>query len=209
MDLAKRVGRPPDPEKRAAILAGAQRVFMRDGYGASMDLIAAEAGVSKQTIYKHFAGKEALFHEIVRERADRMTAPLHHPSPDEPVEGVLTRVALNFLDLLQLEDYGLMLRVLVAAAPQFPGLATDFYRTGPGSALRRLADYLAAQDARGRLGVPDPLQAAEQFFGMLNGHMQLRMALGIGERLDSAARERRAESCVRLFLAGHSAPAKG
>jgi len=200
----RRVGRPPDPEKRAAILEAGQRVFLRDGYGAAMDTVAQEAGVSKQTIYKHFASKEALFLEIVRTRADRMTAPLVAASEEEDPESVLTRLAENFLELLLLEDYGAMLRVMVAASPQFPGLAEEFYATGPGAALRRLAAYLAALDTAGRLAVPDPLLAAEQFFGMINGHIQMRAAFGMRRIQDANAPAERARAGVRLFLRGYA-----
>src|ERR1700680_3558647 len=52
--------------KRAAILEAAQQVFFAHGFvGASMEKVAATAAVSKQTVYKHFSDKEALFREVV------------------------------------------------------------------------------------------------------------------------------------------------
>src|SRR5690348_17437726 len=65
-------GRPKDLEKRAAILEAAKRLFPQHGFeGTSMDAVAAEAGVSKLTVYSHFGGKEALFIETVRCKCDR------------------------------------------------------------------------------------------------------------------------------------------
>ena len=60
-------GRPKDPGKGAAILDTAKRLFLALGYeGVSMDQIAADAGVSKLTVYSHFGDKDALFAEAVR-----------------------------------------------------------------------------------------------------------------------------------------------
>jgi TetR/AcrR family transcriptional repressor of mexJK operon len=61
-----REGEPVDPgdegrsaRKRRAILEAATTVFLDTGYqGSSVDQIAAQAAVSKQTVYKHFADKE-------------------------------------------------------------------------------------------------------------------------------------------------------
>ena len=64
-------GRPKDPAKREAILAAAQVLFLGNGYeGSSMDAIAAEAGVSKLTLYSHFGDKEALYLEALKRYRD-------------------------------------------------------------------------------------------------------------------------------------------
>src|SRR2546430_635953 len=51
----------------------ATALFLRNGYlGTSMDEIAALAGVSKQTVYTHFADKERLFTELVLGNTERV-----------------------------------------------------------------------------------------------------------------------------------------
>ena len=53
--------------KRDQILAGARRVFLRDGFAASStDAIAAEAKVSKRTLYAYYPSKEDLFVDVLR-----------------------------------------------------------------------------------------------------------------------------------------------
>lgn len=54
-------------------MAGALTVFARDGYmRASVDAIAAEAGVSTRTIYNHFQDKAQLFQTVIQESATRV-----------------------------------------------------------------------------------------------------------------------------------------
>lgn len=57
--------------KRADVLRGAQAVFSERGFAAAtMDVIAARAGVSKRTVYNHFASKDELLEVIVAEFLD-------------------------------------------------------------------------------------------------------------------------------------------
>src|SRR5262245_59825259 len=100
--------------KHDAILDAARRVFQREGYSASMDLVAAEAGLSKQTVYNHFGSKEGLFRAIV----DHVSGELL----DVLVEGggaradpatTLEAVARRFLKLLLEPSYLALHRMLV------------------------------------------------------------------------------------------------
>ena len=67
MSVPHRVaGREEPGGKAEMILAAAERAFLASGFGAvSMDAIAREAGVSKATVYAHFAGKEELFGAVI------------------------------------------------------------------------------------------------------------------------------------------------
>lgn len=75
MPVKRKRGRPrateAGPPTRGVLLDAAARVFARHGYaGASVDRIAAAAGLSKGTFYWHFKTKEELFLTLVEERID-------------------------------------------------------------------------------------------------------------------------------------------
>lgn len=60
----RRVAAPTD--SRAALLDAAARLFLDRGFdGAGVQAIARAAGVSKATLYEHFAGKRELFIECI------------------------------------------------------------------------------------------------------------------------------------------------
>lgn len=60
-------GRPRDAEKNNAIVEAASLLFLEQGFdGTSMDEVAKRAGVSKQTVYSHFSGKEQLFSHVIK-----------------------------------------------------------------------------------------------------------------------------------------------
>lgn len=53
--------------RRLELLDAAERVVMRDGPEASMNAIAAEAGVTKPILYRHFGDKQGLY-QVLAER---------------------------------------------------------------------------------------------------------------------------------------------
>jgi TetR/AcrR family transcriptional repressor of mexJK operon len=61
--------------KHEAIARSALTLFASDGYErTTVDAIAAEAGVSKRTVYSHYGDKENLFLSVVRDTYERMLA---------------------------------------------------------------------------------------------------------------------------------------
>ncbi|TIT22993.1 MAG: TetR/AcrR family transcriptional regulator, partial [Mesorhizobium sp.] len=74
--------------KRISVVEAAASVFCREGFaGANIDLIAAEAGVSRQTVYNHHGDKEKLFIAVVRDLTERCNAGIFATIatfPDQP-----------------------------------------------------------------------------------------------------------------------------
>jgi len=197
---------PGRAAKRKAILAAATRLFLRAGYGAAtMEAIAAEAGVSKQTIYHHFGSKDALFGAIVADLCDSLLASL---APSGHGEGeprtALIRLGRQVLELALAPDLLALHRLIIAESPRFPELGAATFESGPRLAATRLAGYLREQSQKGALDVGAPELAAEQFFGLILGHKQLRALLRQGEpRPDAADIKHWVERAVEVFLAGY------
>ncbi len=65
-------GRPRDAEREQALLTAAVAVLVERGYGAlTIDEVAARAGSSKATVYRRWAGKEALVVDALTRLADQ------------------------------------------------------------------------------------------------------------------------------------------
>ncbi len=198
------------PTKREIILRAATRIFLDSGYGAaSMDEIAREAGVSKQTVYSHFGDKEALFGATIREKCDRLMQPIIMPQPagDDP-QTALTAIARRFLGLILTPENMAHFRAVVAESGRFPELAEAFYRSGPLLAVEYLAKYLGELDRKNTLKVVHPEQAARLFFAMLRGDLYMRQVLGLGPHPTKREVEAAVDEAVGVFLAGHAPEAR-
>src|SRR6267142_3786667 len=101
MENIDRNDAPPN-SKAESILAAAKRSFLAAGFGAvSMDAIAREAGVSKATVYSHFAGKEELFGAMIGRECERYFARFSAGELDpRDVRASLTVLGRRFLELV-------------------------------------------------------------------------------------------------------------
>lgn len=91
-----------------------------------MDLVAAEAGVSKQTVYNHFGSKEELFRAIVEHVSGGLLEVLAgRDSARADPAAILEAIVRRFLNLLLTPSYLALHRMLVAEAPRFPDLARE------------------------------------------------------------------------------------
>jgi len=196
--------------KAEQVLRAASSVFREQGYGsASMDAIARRAGVSKATLYAHFAGKDALFAAIVGAECRSHSQTLAAPDVDRlEVRQALGAIGRNFLELVLSAKARAIYRIVMAEAPRFPELGRAFYASGPAVVLARLADYLAAAHARGALSVEDPGLAAEQFMGMLMGPLHMRHLLDLTAEFGDRDPAQVVEAAVTTFLAAYAPQAE-
>jgi AcrR family transcriptional regulator len=172
----RRRRRAPDPAKHAHILAAATELFLEHGLQAtSMDLVAERAGVSKMTVYAHFASKKALFSAIIDSLASRLTEAIDRLTLEEMApEQALRQFGRQFLALALASSSLALHRLVVAESARTPALGRLIYESGPDQIARSLSEYFAQHPA---IGVPDSRLAAEQFLGALLGHAQLQLLL--------------------------------
>jgi TetR/AcrR family transcriptional repressor of mexJK operon len=200
-------GAPSQGEvKRDAIVCAAAAVFLEAGFGAaSMDAIARKATVSKATIYSHFTNKHALFGAIVQGRCGTMMSAISgaETAGCSP-EARLSAIARQFLDVLLMPGSLPLYRLVLAEAPRFPELGPIFYRSGPDRVAAAIAAYLEEQGRRGILNVADARLSAEQFLGMVLGHLHIKLLLGIlPEPPGPEERAHLVATAVSTFLDGH------
>jgi TetR/AcrR family transcriptional repressor of mexJK operon len=188
--------------KRQAILVAAAGLFMAHGYGAvSMDTIAREAGVSKATLYAHFASKDALFATIIGGKCAEIAFDAEaFPDQIEDVQAALTGIGLRLLRFLVAPSTQAMQRVVIAESGRFPELGAAFLWAGPELFHARLRDWLLAQDRAGRLAIPDAIVAADQFGALLRPLMFLRALLGVPPAPTEAEITATVTAAVATFL---------
>jgi AcrR family transcriptional regulator len=187
-------------------------VFLRNGYrGASMDEIAARAGVSKQTVYKHFADKERLFSEIVTSAVDEAGDPVHDEvlklEDSADVEADLRGLARQLLGRVMQPRILQLRRLVIGEAGRFPELGRIFYEQGPGRTIAALATVFERLAARGELRLDDPRLAAAHFnWLVMSIPLNQAMLLGEDEPPASAELDRYADAGVRAFLGAYGQP---
>jgi AcrR family transcriptional regulator len=73
MDTTQRTDQQRSADRRRReLLEAADRVVLRDGPGASMNAIAAEAGITKPILYRHFGDKGGLYAALAKRHTDAL-----------------------------------------------------------------------------------------------------------------------------------------
>jgi AcrR family transcriptional regulator len=191
--------------KRVSVVEAAACVFCREGYaGANIDLIAAEAGVSRQTVYNHHGDKEKLFVAVVHELTERCNAGIFATFatfPDQPtdLEADLIAFAVRMNRNCICSRDGRFLRKLIQAeGERYPELFAEWRERGPGRTWSALAARFARLAFAGHLSIGDPDVAARQFMALVNAELQITFMLG-GTPTEEEVR-RSAGNGVRTFL---------
>ncbi|WP_439530618.1 TetR/AcrR family transcriptional regulator [Pannonibacter sp.] len=150
---------------RQRILDGAREVFFLNGYaGASIDQIISQAGVSKGSLYHHFARKDALFRSLVSAEAERIVRTLPDIDLDNPdPASVLRQTGMAMLESLNNSATVATLRLIIGALSRFPNLGEEFLRESLGQTRQQLATYLDTRKDECEVEIGNCHAAAEEF----------------------------------------------
>lgn len=152
---------------RARLIQAAAEVFVEEGYRASVERVAARAGVARQTLYNHFPCKADLFGEVVRQSTAALLITLD--ANQQTLRERLLRFGAMYREkVLSAEGLGFF-RTLAAETVRFPELAASFYRSGPAQTAARLSVVLKEAMSRSEMRSASPEFAANLLLSMLVG----------------------------------------
>jgi TetR/AcrR family transcriptional repressor of mexJK operon len=170
--------------KERAIAEAATRVFLRHGYtDASVDAIAAEAGVAKQTVYNHFGGKDQLFRSVISQAQQSIGGNSDPAALEEwlatsrDLGADLRTFGREAVRAVLREDIVALRRLVIAERDRHPELLAEWARPRP-AIEQALARAISRQAQGGTLDVPDVDLAARQLLGVIFNEATVRSLFG-------------------------------
>ena len=177
-------------ETRARLIEAAGVVFARRGFhGASVEQIAAEAGLTTGALYWHFKSKEELFLALADQRVARRVEEIRAVNASGPDTGAVEReIERQFQDFIRRE-------------PEWPLLYYEFWAYGardPG-----LGDAFTRRRREVQAAIAEGFEARAQEYGVDLPIPAAQIALGLNALMNGLAFERVADRrAVPAGLAG-------
>ncbi len=198
--------------KRVAIIDAARDVFLSKGFDiASMDMIAAEANVSKKTVYSHFKSKENLFIHIMQGMCSSKRESIIDGSGlntsnvlrmDRPIEDALIELGQRLLQQLYDPKAIALLRILIGQAENFPENGIEYFNQGPKEIFAVVGQYLIEADKAGIVSLENPTLAAKVFLSSMLSSTYLKCLTTACPPPDEKEINQIVEASVHLFLYG-------
>ena len=189
--------------KRESIIAAARTAFVRDGFDAAVDAIAAEAGVSKVTVYNHYGNKEALFMAVIGDvlegaLADVIAGTAQRLAESDDLRAALKWTATAWVESMTQPDMLALRHLVTSEVRRFPQLGAAWREHGPDRARPALAAAFERLIKTGRLTMPDVDTAILQLYALvLYPHL---VHATYGATLDPRTTDQLIESGVEMFL---------
>jgi TetR/AcrR family transcriptional regulator, mexJK operon transcriptional repressor len=193
--------RPVDLAKRAAILDAARDEFFLKGFeAASIEAIAANADVSKVTVYNHFKNKKGLLSATVQRECEAMSQNMDL-SIEEKDDFRQTLIAFAEAKMAFLTQPHIIRfeHMIAREAEKHPEIGTLFLEAGPLLMHQASAAFFDHAIAKGVMKPCDSHAAAGHFYGLITGFdiISARFSIHKGPWKSDRAR---IEQTVDLFL---------
>ncbi|PZO79866.1 MAG: TetR/AcrR family transcriptional regulator [Mesorhizobium amorphae] len=194
--------------KAQQIVAGARAAFHELGYeGTSVDEIARRAGVSKPTLYNHFADKQALYAAIFTMECQEQSKTFmgDHELSVECMEARLKQLARDITAYLLTDSAQAAFRNAVAESTRFPKLGSAYYDSGLGIGVKKVSALLELSIERKLLAIDDVELAAHQFIELCRSKLFYKKLFFVGETQSKKEIERVADAAAAMFMKAYRA----
>lgn len=208
--VAKSRKHPSDPPsedvgRNRKILTATLKCFARDGYaGVTLVSLARAAGVPVSEIRRRFGGKRNLLQQSVAFRTRQLLEGLEGGDPHAPPTVYLTQLGLRLiLGVLSPEAVELQ-RSVIRDLKRYPELGTWTRSAATAVVGEILVPQLIEWNRRGRLRIPDPRAAAEEFVGCTTARFNLRALFASGDPPARREIARHLNAMIEFFLTAHA-----
>lgn len=192
-------------QKRVQIFAAATLLFIEKGYAAtSMDLIAKESGVSKQTIYSHFIDKEELFLLAIGDECKNFTLKNLSTGEIKCIRHFLIGVANKYLDMVTSKEAVALHRLCAYECRTYPNLSQLFYDAGPSKLIKDLSKLMRKLHDEGYLAVDNTYFAALQFMQAIRGEFSIQEEFNIRKKISDKDKQDYIEVTIDMFLSAYA-----
>lgn len=210
MSLAEPVEKEATNPTRQAIMAATVRLLLqRSSETISMADIAAEAGVSRRTVFNQFATKETVIEQALGQVWRRIGIAEITDAIDAVADPVATMTRIGHaITGFWLDGESIPIaRMAIRESFAHPNLTAQYVELGKRPVTRAIIRYIATLAEREQLDVTDPDLAARQFIGLINEPLVFLQILGQPETHDPKHIRRVVEEAVRIFFLRY--PQKG
>ncbi|WP_244399915.1 MULTISPECIES: TetR/AcrR family transcriptional regulator [unclassified Agrobacterium] len=194
--------RPAD--SRELILDAAVRLLLAKSSNAvSMAMIAAEARVSRRTIFNQFGNKEALFSAAMQRvwtRIPMMEITNSTNALRDPIR-TLEQVGLAVMTFWLPQEPIDTARMVIRESARYPTLSETYINRGKRPTLEALVAYMKHLQAADLVAIDDPDLAARQFVGLINEPLVFYRVLGLAEIPHPEQARHVVDEAVKMFFA--------
>lgn len=197
--------RSKNEAKRQQILDAAINLFTEKGFAAtSMEVIAKNADVSKQTVYSHFGNKDDLFSASIEGKCESLhILDLSLDNLSDP-KMVLHQLAKNFTEFIISKEACAVHKICVFESNAYPQVSDIFYQAGPLKVTNEVTQLMEKLHDKKVLHIENPKHAALQFLNMMKGELWMQIEFNTKERISQQEVDEYLRNSVDFFIRGYA-----
>jgi AcrR family transcriptional regulator len=172
---------PKPNNRREQILSESAALFAHEGFkGTSMRGIAGACGITEAAIYRHFGGKEHLYEEVIRWKAERHDIGRFLDSIDTQVniEGLLKQLAEHILSYIDSDPE--LLELMFSNSVEHGPAAAVLFKEVRLPYITFISGEIKRRIANGEVRTVDPNITARCFVGMV---MDCALTVGVWNKV--------------------------